>query len=110
MLQFLLDYPHQLCAPVLTAPAVLRRLFFADLLSWMAVMAHAMYCTDYVATAVYGGRADAEPGSREEARFDEGVRMGSWGLLMHSVTGESHLVFDSTKINKLVDERLIFGQ
>ena len=38
---------------------------------------------------VFGGKADAVPGSVEDLRFDEGVRMGSWGLLLHSVTGEA---------------------
>ena len=69
------------------APLVLRRLFWADLLCWMAIMAHSMFCTDYVATVVYGGSAFAERGSIEDVRFDEGVRMGSLGLLLHSMTG-----------------------
>ena len=34
------------------APMVLQRLFWADLLCWMALMAHSMFCTDYVATVV----------------------------------------------------------
>ena len=68
------------------APLVLRRLFWADLLCWMAIMAHSMFCTDYVATVVYGGSAFAERGSIEDLRFDEGVRMGSMGLLLHSMT------------------------
>ena len=49
-------------------------------------MAHSMFCTDYVATVVYGGSAFAERGSIEDLRFDEGVRMGSMGLLLHSMT------------------------
>ena len=51
-------------------------------------MAHSMFCTDYVATVVYGGSAYAERGSIEDIRFDEGVRMGSMGLLLHSMTGK----------------------
>jgi hypothetical protein len=53
----------------------------------MALMSHNMFCTDYVATVVYGGKAEAERGSLEDIRFDEGVRMGSLGLLLHSTTG-----------------------
>ena len=52
-------------------------------------MAHSMFCTDFVATVVYGGSAYAERGSVEDNRFDEGVRMGSMGLLLHSMTGKS---------------------
>ena len=63
-------------------------------------MAHSMFCTDYVATVVYGGNAYAERGSVEDLRFDEGVRMGSVGLLLHSTTG----MFDSVLLNaKLFD-------
>jgi len=51
-------------------------------------MSHNMFCTDFVATVVYGGKPEAEKGSLEDIRFDEGVRMGSLGLLLHSITGE----------------------
>ncbi len=87
LLQLLLALPLYLCSPILSAPSVLRKLFVADLLSWMAVMAHAMYCTDYVATVVYSGRPNSVPGSQDELSFDEGVRMGALGLLLHSVIG-----------------------
>jgi solute carrier family 45 protein 3 len=72
---------------VYRSPPVLQRLFMTDLLCWMALMSHNMFCTDYVATVVYGGKAEAERGSLEDIRFDEGVRMGSLGLLLHSTTG-----------------------
>ena len=39
----LLEFLEQVVTPVLSAPTVLRRLFVADLLSWMALMAHQMY-------------------------------------------------------------------
>ena len=74
------------------APKILQRLFVADLLSWMAVMAHVMFCTDFVATVVYRGKADAAKGTEEQIDFDEGVRMGSLGLLLHSVTGEKSVI------------------
>ena len=45
-------------------------------------------CLDFVAQAVYGGQPDAPPGSVYDILFDEGVRMGSWGLLLHSITGQ----------------------
>ena len=89
---------------VYEAPIVLQRLFWADLLCWMALMAHSMFCTDYVATVVYGGNAYAERGSVEDLRFDEGVRMGSVGLLLHSTTG----MFDSILINAQYQNHLSF--
>ena len=39
----ILEYLGRVATSVLSAPLVLRRLFVADLLSWMAVMAHQMY-------------------------------------------------------------------
>ena len=47
-----------------------------DLTSWVAIMAHGMFYTDFVATAVYGGQPDAAPGSVYDLLFDEGVREG----------------------------------
>ena len=84
---------------VLRSPPVLQRLFLADLLCWTALMSHNMFCTDFVATVIYGGKPEAERGSPEDIRFDEGVRMGSFGLLLHSVTGTWSL-FPSLKLCK----------
>ena len=42
---------------------------------------------EFAAVVVYGGRPDAPTGSLSDSLFDEGVRMGSWGLLLHSITG-----------------------
>ena len=44
---------------------------------------------EFSAVVVYGGRPDAPTGSLYDNLFDEGVRMGSWGLLLHSITGTS---------------------
>lgn len=96
---------------VYDAPMVLRRLFWADLLCWMALMAHSMFCTAYVATVVYGGSADAERGSIEDVRFDEGVRMGSLGLLLHSTTACIFSSFVQDSLTNLIGTKTtyIFG-
>ena len=51
-------------------------------------MGQMMYITDYMATVVYEGRPDAEDGSKEAILFEEGVRMGSFGMLLHSLVGK----------------------
>ena len=96
---------------VYEAPMVLKRLFWADLLCWMAIMAHSMFCTDFVATVVYGGSAYAERGSIDDLRFDEGVRMGSLGLLLHSVTACLFSSFVQDSIANLIGLKntYIFG-
>lgn len=69
-----------------------------DLASWVAIMAHSMFYTDFVATAVYGGQPDAAPGSVYDLLFDEGVRMGSWGLLLHSITAGTYALFIQVRV------------
>ena len=51
-------------------------------------MGQMMYITDYMATVVYQGDPNAKHGSREDILFDDGVRMGSFGMLLHSVVGK----------------------
>ena len=51
-------------------------------------MGHGMFYTDFVAQAIFGGHPDAEPGSAEAISFEEGARVGSWGLFSFSVVGE----------------------
>ena len=67
-------------------------------------MAHGMFYTDFVATAVYGGQPDAPPGSDYDLLFDEGVRMGSWGLLLHSITGIIHFYHAPKNTIRLYDK------
>jgi len=83
-----------------SVPLVLRDLFIADLASWVGIMSHSMFYTDFVATAVYGGQPDAPPGSLYDLLFDEGVRMGSWGLLLHSVTACIYAMFIQEKVTE----------
>ena len=50
-------------------------------------MGQMMYITDYVATVVYQGSPNAKTGSMEETLFQDGVRMGSFGMFLHSLVG-----------------------
>ena len=50
-------------------------------------MGQMMYITDYMAKVVYQGSPDAEHGSKEDILFEQGVRMGSFGMLLHSLVG-----------------------
>ena len=52
-------------------------------------MGQMMYITDYVATVVYQGSPNAEIGSIEESLFQNGVRMGSFGMFLHSLVGKN---------------------
>ena len=52
-------------------------------------MGQMMYITDYVATVVYKGSPKAEMGTIEENLFQNGVRMGSFGMFLHSLVGKN---------------------
>jgi len=99
---------NTLCLPldfyrtISAAPNILQTLFWTDLASWVGIMAHGMFYTDFVATAVYGGQPDAPTGSVYDLLFDEGVRMGSWGLLLHSITACLYAVFFQDYVTKMI--------
>ncbi|KAM4046844.1 solute carrier family 45 member 3 isoform 1-T2 [Anomaloglossus baeobatrachus] len=67
-------------------PITLWRLFVAQLCSWMGLMTFTLFYTDFVGEGLYHGVPIAEPGTEARLRYDEGVRMGSLGLFLQSVT------------------------
>lgn len=60
---------HQLCCRV---PRTLRRLFVAELCSWMAFMTFTLFYTDFVGEGLYQGVPRAEPGTEARRHYDEG--------------------------------------
>ncbi|XP_063811219.1 solute carrier family 45 member 3 isoform X2 [Pseudophryne corroboree] len=83
-------------------PAALSRLFVAQLCSWMGLMTITLFYTDFVGEGIYRGVPVAEPGTEARLRYDEGVRMGSFGLFLQSVTS----IIISSSMDHLVK---IFG-
>uniref|UniRef100_A0A4W5NTM0 Solute carrier family 45 member 3 n=1 Tax=Hucho hucho TaxID=62062 RepID=A0A4W5NTM0_9TELE len=67
-------------------PAVIRRLFVAELFSWMALMSFMLFYTDFMGVGLYRGVPNATPGTQERLRYDEGVRMASVGLFLQCLT------------------------
>ncbi|KAM9613411.1 solute carrier family 45 member 3 isoform 1-T2 [Trichechus inunguis] len=70
---------HRVCCHV---PRTLRRLFVAELCSWMAFMTFTLFYTDFVGEGLYQGVPRAEPGTEARRHYDEGVRVGSLGLFL----------------------------
>lgn len=66
-------------------PFVLRRLALANFCSWTAIMGFNLFFTDFVGQAVYGGDPGAPEGSDLRNLYDHGVRIGSFGLLLHCI-------------------------
>ncbi|NXX75900.1 S45A3 protein, partial [Urocolius indicus] len=79
-------------------PKVIRRLFVAELCSWMALMTFMLFYTDFVGEGLYHGVPRAKPGTDARRHYDEGVRMGSLGLFLQCITS----VFFSTIMDRLV--------
>ncbi|KAM4701359.1 solute carrier family 45 member 3 [Discoglossus pictus] len=74
-------------------PLTLWRLFMAQLCAWMGLMTFMLFYTDFMGEGLYEGVPTAEPGSAARVRYDEGVRMGSLGLFLQSVTS---VIFSSS--------------
>ncbi|KAG8222701.1 hypothetical protein J437_LFUL002758 [Ladona fulva] len=79
-------FPRDIYREVKSSPLVLQRLFAADVVSWSAITCYNLFYTNYVGQVVYGGNPTSGVGTLHEALYNEGVRMGSWGLLLHSIT------------------------
>ncbi|XP_072034849.1 solute carrier family 45 member 3-like [Amphiura filiformis] len=69
-----------------TMPLSLRRLWVSDFFACTAVMGFRLYFTDYVGEALYHGNPESEPGSAGRIQYEQGIRMATWGLFLHSVT------------------------
>ncbi|XP_057244053.1 solute carrier family 45 member 3-like, partial [Malurus melanocephalus] len=67
----LLPRLHGLCCRI---PRVVRRLFVAELCSWMALMTFMLFYTDFVGEGLYHGVPRAKPGTEARRHYDEGER------------------------------------
>ncbi|GBM37896.1 Membrane-associated transporter protein [Araneus ventricosus] len=79
-------------------PPVLFHLFIACLFGWMGIMCHDMYYTDFVGQVIYGGNPQASKESVAFRLYDDGVRMGSWGLLLHCLSAAVYAAFLQDKL------------
>jgi solute carrier family 45 protein 3 len=52
-----------------------------------AIMTFNLFFTDFVGQTVYMGDPSADESSEERARYDQGIRAGSYGLLFHCIVG-----------------------
>ncbi|ESO02250.1 hypothetical protein HELRODRAFT_188635 [Helobdella robusta] len=74
-------------------PYVLRQLALANFCSWTAVMIFNLFYTDYIGQSIYKGDPNAPEDSELRNWYDEGVRMGSWGLLWHCILSAIYSTF-----------------
>ncbi|CAF1031599.1 unnamed protein product [Rotaria sordida] len=72
---------------IITMPFVLRRLTLAECCSWSAIMTFNIFFTDFVGQTIYMGDPNADELSEERLKYDQGIRIGSYGLLFHCIVG-----------------------
>lgn len=84
---------------IVRMPKSLLILCLTNLFSWMSLLCYSLFFTDFVGQAVYGGNPKAPVGSRAHELYDEGVRVGSFGMSLYSLACGIYSIF----IEKLVD-------
>eukprot|EP00057_Strongylocentrotus_purpuratus_P003292 XP_003726336.1 PREDICTED: solute carrier family 45 member 3 [Strongylocentrotus purpuratus] len=68
-----------------TMPKAMKMLWMAHLMTSTAVMGFRLYFTDYMGESIFSGNPEAVDGSLVKRAYEEGIRMGSFGLLLHSI-------------------------
>ena len=66
----------------------------------MSLVCYSLYFTDFVGQAVYNGDPSAPEGTEAHARYEAGVKMGSIGMSLYSISCS----FYSLSIEKLVKQ------
>ncbi|KAK7483584.1 hypothetical protein BaRGS_00025137 [Batillaria attramentaria] len=79
-------------------PRCLWVLCLVNLFCWMSLVCYSLYFTDFVGQAVFLGDPQSPPGSDVHNRYDDGVRLGSFGMSLYSL---------SCSLYSLVIEKLV---
>ncbi|CAD5124268.1 DgyrCDS12562 [Dimorphilus gyrociliatus] len=83
---------------IIQMPRSMIILCLTNLFCWMSLVCYSLYFTDFVGQTVYGGDPSAEEGSEKRIKYENGVRMGSLGMSLYSISCS----FYSLIIEKLV--------
>ncbi|KAK3105636.1 hypothetical protein FSP39_002399 [Pinctada imbricata] len=67
-------------------PRPLLILCLTNLFCWMSLVCFSLYFTDFVGQAVYGGDPKSPTGSEKHQLYDDGVRLGSFGMSLYSLS------------------------
>ncbi|XP_046875476.1 solute carrier family 45 member 4 [Hypomesus transpacificus] len=71
---------------MLKMPPELWRLCVCHLLTWFAVIAEAVFYTDFMGQVIYHGDPTAPANSTDLQNYNIGVQMGCWGLVIYAMT------------------------
>ncbi|XP_077998049.1 membrane-associated transporter protein-like isoform X2 [Glandiceps talaboti] len=89
----------QLIKSIIWMPGVLRRLCVNHFLGWFAFVPILLFFTDYVGQVVYQGDPKALLNSTERQHYDDGVKMGCWGLCIFAFSAAIYSLIFSRLIN-----------
>uniref|UniRef100_G3T502 Solute carrier family 45 member 4 n=1 Tax=Loxodonta africana TaxID=9785 RepID=G3T502_LOXAF len=72
---------------MLKMPPELMRLCLCHLLTWFSVIAEAVFYTDFMGQVIFEGDPKAPSNSTSWQAYNDGVKMGCWGLVIYATTG-----------------------
>ncbi|CAL4181064.1 unnamed protein product [Meganyctiphanes norvegica] len=104
----LINLPSKTWRRICEAPVVLRRLFLTEFFGWMSILCHNVFFTNFVGQYIYGGLPDAPEHTELAILYDEGVRMGSWGLFLHSLIACVYALVIQQPLIYLFGDRFVF--
>ena len=79
------SYFDYICS-IIYMPASMRWLCLTNFFCWMALVSYSLYFTDFVGQAVFGGNPKYEPNHPKRLLYNDGVRFGSWGRSVYSIS------------------------
>ncbi|OWF52242.1 Proton-associated sugar transporter A [Mizuhopecten yessoensis] len=85
---------------IIHMPRSIAILCLTNLFCWMSLVCYSLYFTDFVGQAIFEGDPQAPMGSVKHELYDEGVRLGSFGMSLYSLSCAMY----SLCIEKLVDK------
>ena len=85
---------------IVKIPRSLLVLCLTNLFCWMSLVCYSLYFTDFVGQTVYGGNPSSPPGSPERALYESGVRMGSFGMSLYSLSCAIYSLCIENFVNK----------
>ena len=70
---------------IIKMPREMLILCLTNLFCWMSLLCYSLYFTDFVGQSVFGGDPRAPTGSDAHNQYNDGVRLGSFGMSLYSL-------------------------
>lgn len=92
-------------------PKSLRILCLTNLFCWMSLVSYSLFLTEFVGAVVYGGDPVAPKGSESFELYQEGVRLGCFGLAIDSVSCAAYSLFIERLVHRFGAKQVyVYGQ